>query len=190
MASRITVEPKRIYHSKSRGLPKINVGCNKDTERTQAFLSCLQNIDPTVSTQLADDRWAQLSSAIHTSAIAAYGKAEKQSTDWYDANASVMEDATTAKRQALLHYKNTPSQDNLDRLRQARAASQKLARQCANNYWLKLCTVIEDASKWGTMKVLYKQLDRYQKDGAHKVEYGRDHHRQTQAAGTLDQKLS
>ena len=55
-----------------------------------------------------------------------------------------MKPAIEAKRTALLQYKKSPSGKTLQTLRLARSNCQRIARKCANNYWLNLCEDIED----------------------------------------------
>ena len=54
-----------------------------------------------------------------------------------------------AKRNALTAYKANPSEQNLHILRAARSKVQQCARQCANDYWLQLCSQIQIAADTG-----------------------------------------
>ena len=43
-----------------------------------------------------------------------------------------------AKRKALIEYKRSPSERNLQILRAARSKVQQTAKRCANDYWTQL----------------------------------------------------
>ncbi|PIK57595.1 hypothetical protein BSL78_05503 [Apostichopus japonicus] len=47
---------------------------------------------------------------------------------------------------------------NLSSLRKARCESQAFARKCANDYWLQLCSSIEQASATGNIRVMYEGI--------------------------------
>lgn len=156
--STVVLQPRKIHHAKPKCLPKINTAHITDIDRTTKFNSLIAEIPPAETGMSAEDRWSQLSSSFHNSAIDAYGKREKRNTDWYEANAQVMEPLTERKRQALVNWKQTPSQQNLESLRRSRKESQKTARKCANDYWLQLCSTIEQASTTGNIKAMYEGI--------------------------------
>ena len=156
--SKVSTQAKRFHTAKPKGLPKINTAHSNDTVRTTELLNSVRRIPPAKPGESATARWTLLSSAIHESAIEAYGKQERRNVDWYDANLTVMEPQTIAKRQALLNYKNSPNQKTLEALRRARNKSQELARKCANDYWLQLCTSIEKASVNGNTREMYEGI--------------------------------
>ena len=60
-----------------------------------------------------------------------------------------------AKRDALTTYKASPSEINLLVLKTARSKVQQAARQCANEYWLHLCSKIQLAADTGNIKAMY-----------------------------------
>ena len=60
-----------------------------------------------------------------------------------------------AKRDDLTAYKANPSEQNLQILRAARSKVQQCARQCANDYWLQLCSQIQIAADTSNIKVMY-----------------------------------
>jgi len=69
-----------------------------------------------------------------------------------------MEPATQIKRQALIKWKKDPTQLNLNSLRKSRGVCQKIARKCANDYWLQLCSSIEHASSTGNIRAMYEGI--------------------------------
>ena len=158
VASKVALQPRRFHHSKPKGVSKINVARIRDTEKTKMFISSINSFRPLEPSQSGTERWLQLRSHIHKSAIEAYGKRERRNADWYAAGLADMEPATITKRRTLLEYKNNPSHQNLSALRRARSDSQKIARTCANNYWLKLCHIIEQASNTGNVRAMYEGI--------------------------------
>ena len=66
-----------------------------------------------------------------------------------------MTPATEAKRNALTAYKANPSDQNRQILWAARSKVQQRARQCANDYWLQLCSQIQIAADTGNIKAMY-----------------------------------
>ena len=88
----------------------------------------------------------------------AYGRRVRTNADWYEANLNVMEPLTAAKRAALIQYKKDPNRKNLVSLQEARRKSQQLARRCANEYWMKLSSLIEEASNTGNARGMYEGI--------------------------------
>ena len=52
-------------------------------------------------------------------------------------------------------YKSCHSQQNLQALRAAQGEVQRVARRCANDYWLDLCSGIQLAADIGKIRVMY-----------------------------------
>ena len=97
----------------------------------------------------AEERWNYIRDAIHTSAMDTYGKREKQNPDWFASGIAEMEPVIEAKRAALARYRIDPSVKTLSALRKARNNAKRIARQCANTYWLNLCQSIQLAADTG-----------------------------------------
>lgn len=76
---------------------------------------------------------------LHTNLQWTLGKRERNNPDWFEAGIEELEPAISSKRTALLNYKKDPCEKTLTALRRARSEAQKIARQCANNYWQNLC---------------------------------------------------
>ena len=67
-----------------------------------------------------------------------------------------LEPAISCKRTALLNYKQDPSEKTLVALRRARSETQRIARQCANNYWQNLCLSIQTSADCGNIRAMYE----------------------------------
>ncbi|KAJ8038826.1 hypothetical protein HOLleu_16366 [Holothuria leucospilota] len=71
--SNVIIKPKRLHHSKPKGLSKINIAHTGDAERTQRFISLISDICPAGPDESAETRWHHLSSTIDESATQACG---------------------------------------------------------------------------------------------------------------------
>ena len=156
--SKIILSPKRLHHAKPKGLPKINTAHTNDAERIKYFTSSFEsNFHNNLSTD-ATTKWNNLRNATYKAAMEAYGRRVRTNADWYEANLNVMEPLTAAKRSALIQYKKDPNRKNLVSLQEARRKSQQLARRCANEYWMKLSSSIEEASNTGNARGMYEGI--------------------------------
>ena len=89
----------------------------------------------------------------HTkAAVKTHGRRVRNNADWYEANLNAMKTLTAAKRSALIQYKKDPMRKKLISLQEARRKRQQLARRCANEYWVKLSSSVEEASNKRNVK--------------------------------------
>ena len=159
VVSKVVLQGRKIFHhARPRGLPRISTARATDPACTSRFMSLVGDLQPAEDGVSADSRWRQLSTAIHRSAITAYGRKERRNVDWYEANLQLMEPLTQSKREALIRWKEDPTQQNLLSLRACRAKCQEVARKCANSYWLQLCSSIERASLTGNVRAMYEGI--------------------------------
>ena len=61
---------------------------------------------------------------MHRTTLATYGNKTSKTHDWFDAKSSEMRLVIEAKRTALMEYKRSPSEINLQMLRAARSSVQ------------------------------------------------------------------
>ncbi len=87
-----------------------------------------------------------------------FSKRVKKNPDWFEAGIIELEPAITAKRTALLDYKRKPSEKALAALRKARNDAQRIARKCANDYWLNLCQSIQLSADCGNIRAMYEGM--------------------------------
>ena len=85
---------------------------------------------------------SSISSITYDTAIKVFEKRKRKNANWVEAFWLEMEPEITARRTALLKYKQCPSKQKLEDLRNARNTTQQTARCCANKYWKQLCTEI------------------------------------------------
>ena len=88
-------------------------------------------------------------------ALATFGKNTSRTHDWFEAKSSEMTPVIGTKRTALIEYKRSLSERDLQILRAARSKVQQTARQCANKYWTQLSHDIQTAAITGNIKEMY-----------------------------------
>ena len=103
----------------------------------------------------AQDRWEHFRDAVFNTTMSTFGKTTSKSTDRFQAHSEEMTPVIEAKRNALTAYKANPSDQNLQILRAARSKVQQRARQCANDYWLQLCSQIQITADTRNIKAMY-----------------------------------
>ncbi|CAH1277284.1 CYP3A43, partial [Branchiostoma lanceolatum] len=158
VASRITIRPKRLHHTKKKGQPRIDVSKTSLPNNNQKLLERLEESLNISQTQDAEHMWESLSKTIHRAAVQTYGKRERKNTDWFEAHISMLEPIIDLKRKALLSYKQNPSSQNLQALKAVRHKAQQTSRRCANNYWLLLSERIQFASDSGNIRKMYEGI--------------------------------
>ena len=77
----------------------------------------------------ATEKWEILRDTMHRTALATFVKKSSRTHDWFDAKSSGMTPVIEAKRTALIEYKRSPSERNLQILRAARSKVQQTARR-------------------------------------------------------------
>ena len=159
VASKVRPMGRNLYHTKEKGRPRINTYCMKDPVKTHLFTDKMQEaLSKTTSNITIDSKWSHLRDTIYVSALDAFGKKTRENTDWFDAHWDEMKPVTEAKRKALMAYKEKPTPDTLHALKTAKMHAQKVARQCANTYWLNLCASIQSAADMGNAKAMYENI--------------------------------
>ncbi|XP_052249602.1 uncharacterized protein LOC127857228 [Dreissena polymorpha] len=87
--------------------------------------------------------------------IAPNPQKEEKNPDWFNANLQELEPVLATKRSALLAYRKSPCEKTLSALRTARSNAQRIARRCANDYWLQLCESIQRSADCGNVRGMY-----------------------------------
>ena len=135
---KIRMQPKKFYHTKAKGIPRIDVSKLSQPDLTEQFaqtfekeFECLQPGDSISATE----KWEALRDTMYHTALATFGKRSSKSHDWFEVKSTVMTPVIEAKGAALAEYKRTPRERNLQILRIARSKAQQNARRCANEYW-------------------------------------------------------
>jgi hypothetical protein len=122
----VRLTTKKIHHSETKCLPRINIFCTGDPQRIQLFVGTLSEKisadNPNRSD--VDSSWRILMGIIYTSELAAFGKREHRNASWNEAHWAEMQPVTETKMEALLAYKQNPCPNTLDKLRAARNKAQ------------------------------------------------------------------
>jgi hypothetical protein len=85
--SKVRLTTKKIHHSKTKCLPRINICCTGEPQKIQLFKDTFSEKmsadNPNRSD--VDNSWGLLRDTIYmyTSALSAFGKREHHNTDWY-----------------------------------------------------------------------------------------------------------
>ena len=93
------------------------------------------------------EKWEILRYTMHRTALATFGKKTAKSSE--------MRPVIEAKRTALMEYKRSPSERNLQILGAAMSMVQQAARRCANEYWTHLSQDIQTAAITGNIRGMY-----------------------------------
>ena len=97
---------------------------------------------------------------MHRIALATFVKKPSKTHDWFDAKSTEMRPVIEAKRKALIEYKRSPSERNLQIIRAARSKVQHTARRCANEYWTQLSQDIQTAAITGNIGGMYHGINK------------------------------
>ena len=145
--SKINLTPRKMHHSKTQSLPRINASrasCKFVAQRLQEALRTSLGRGRGDATT-AGAKWEQVRTALYQSGLETLGRKEHCNVGWFEANWEEMEPVVEAKRAARLAHEKNPCQATRDALRAARSMCQQTARGCANDYWIKLSQRIQDA---------------------------------------------
>ena len=152
--SKVRLKPKQLHRSKQKGRPRINTAHTSLSLLQERFAEAIDQALLAYPSNNAEERWSFLRDTIYNTAIDTFGKRARKNPDWFSSGIADMEPAIEAKRTALLQYKKSPSGKTLQALRLARSNCQRIARKCANNYWLNLCEDIQFAADFGSARAM------------------------------------
>ena len=155
VSSMLRLRPKRCHRLKQLGCPRINTASTRDPELRDRFTTAINTALSNFPSDNVCMRWHHIRDAVQASAYSSFGKRVKKSEDWFEAGITDMEPAIAVKRAALIEHKREPTDQSLATLRKARSDVQRIARQCANRYWLNLCRGIQTASDTGNIRAMY-----------------------------------
>ena len=92
---------------------------------------------------------------MHRTDLATFWKKTPKIRGWFDAKSTNMRNVIEAKRKAMIEYKRSPSERNLQIFRAARSKVQQTARRCANEYGTQLSRDIQTAAITGNIRGIY-----------------------------------
>jgi hypothetical protein len=148
--------PKKIHRSRPAGRPRIDVSKTSHPDKKAQFTQALSNaLGADSPCNSAKEKWEHLRETIHSTAMQIFGRKSTKNNDWFEANSAILTPAIEERRSAHQNLKHSPNQQTLQAYRLARSNVQRLARQCANDYWLQLCQSIQLAADTGNIRGMY-----------------------------------
>ncbi|XP_063595354.1 uncharacterized protein LOC134772317 [Penaeus indicus] len=135
--------------------PRIDTNKTRVPEKVEEFARVLEESVPGLPDASAPKRWEHFRDTVYNAAMTTFGKKTCKSADWFEAHSEEMVPVIEEKQNALTAYKAFPTKRNLQVLRAACSKAQQCARQCANDYWLQLCSQIQLAADTGNIKGMY-----------------------------------
>ena len=157
---RMKLSPKKFFLSKAKGKPRLNTANMQDPVLVSQFTDLFEKeyAPETDGSDSAEKRWQSLKTAMHSCALATFGKKNTKSSDWFEAKSKELDPIISNKRQKQCEYNKHPSHQNLCKLRQARKEAKQMVRRCANDYWVELSQRIENASATGNIRAMYEGI--------------------------------
>ena len=136
---KIRLQPKRIHCTRKQGNRRIDVRKMSQPNLMSQFAEAFEReFGATQPKDSATEKWEIIRDTMHRTALATFGRNTSKTHDWFDAKSTEMRPVIEAKRTALIVYKQSTSERNLQILRAARNKVQQTARRCANEYWTQL----------------------------------------------------
>lgn len=162
VGSMVRLQPRRIHNSKppKKGRPRIDTAKTGKPELRERFAEVIDKALEDCPTDNATTRWDFIRDAIYQAASDTFGKRTRKNEDWFEASIVEMEPVIAAKSAALLKYKRRPCAKTLAAYREARNNAKRVARSCANDYWLKLCNDIQTSADSGNTRAMYEGMKR------------------------------
>ena len=105
----IIQEHKRLFHCKQKGHIRINISNTPYPEKNQQFIESIRTALSGIETESAEENWNTLRDIIYDTALTTYGKKQRNNTNWYETDITVMKPVIDAKRCALINFKRDPS---------------------------------------------------------------------------------
>ena len=158
VASKVRLLPRGVHRSRQKPRPHINTARTAMPELRERFARAIDETLEDCPADSASTRWNHIREAVFQTALDVFGRRERKSADWFEAGTAELEPAIAAKRAALLAHKKDPSTKTLAALRAARSDAQRIARRCANDYWLNLCQDIQLSADVGNVRGMYEGI--------------------------------
>ncbi|RDD64003.1 hypothetical protein DU478_22495, partial [Thalassococcus profundi] len=158
VGSIVRLRPRRTHRSKQEGRPRIDTARTSKPELRECFAEVINKTLEDCPTDSTTARWDFIRGAIYQSASDTFGKRARKNEDWFEAGIEEMEPALATKGAALVKYKRKPCEKTLAAYREARNNAKRVARRCANDYWLKLCSDIQTSADCGNTRAMYEGM--------------------------------
>lgn len=157
------IERKKSHSAKQPRVQRLNTLSMLDPIRRAEFATKfkdrLDNQPSNINAhQSPDDMWNDLSAAMYDTGQEIFGKKQSMRDDWMEEFADILLPLLDEKRKALIADNASHSQTTSNHLRAAKSRLQRETRKCANEYWTKLCSAIQDANDRGDIKSMYEKM--------------------------------
>ena len=129
---------------------RLDIVSMHDDDRIKKFSALIQSVSLSSDSSAS---WTQES--IYQDALKSFGEKNHTNKNWFEENINVLLPLINIKRQVHVDYQHDPSSTSLNRLREARKTFRKIARKCANEFWLKTSAGIQAAADRGYTKSVY-----------------------------------
>ena len=101
--SKLQITPKKLYQTRPKPLPLVNVSSTRDSLRNQRFQQLLfSKLDSATLSADPNVAWCTTRDVIMSSALEVYGHRSKAQPDWFRNNVDLLLPAVAAKRSARL----------------------------------------------------------------------------------------
>ncbi|XP_047472864.1 uncharacterized protein LOC125027771 [Penaeus chinensis] len=155
---KVKLSPKKMFCYKAKGKPRLNTANMQDPVLVSQFTNLFEKEYSIIESNPAEKRWQSLKSAMHSCALATFGRKKTKSSDWFETKSKILNPVIVKKRQMQCVYNKHPIRENLYKLRQARNEAKQMVRRCANDYWMELSQCIENVSATGNIRAMYEGI--------------------------------
>ncbi|XP_047471495.1 craniofacial development protein 2-like [Penaeus chinensis] len=114
---KVKLSPKKIFFSKAKGKPRLNTANMQDPVLVSQFTNLFEKEYSIIESDQAEKRWQSLKSAMHSCALATFGRKKTKSSDWFETKSKILNPVIVKKRQMQCMYNKHPSRENLYKLR-------------------------------------------------------------------------
>ena len=159
--SKVKIVPKKIFTSKKKGASRIDTSRVSDPNKKANFdrlFKASNNDSKGLQKENASQTWDKLRDNIYKSALESFGEKKHTDKDWFQAHAETLIPTLEAKRSAMLALKDDPNEQNKAKYKATRNRAQKVARQCANEYYCALSDSIQKASDTGNTRKMHEGI--------------------------------
>ncbi|CAG9138444.1 unnamed protein product [Plutella xylostella] len=104
--------------------------------------------------------WNKIKVTLLVAAKRVFGKKAKEKTDWYSEFEELLQPLVEAKRKAHINLVANGNDHTKSAFKIAKANLQRTARQCANQYWIDLCTSIQHCHDMGDIRGMHQGIKR------------------------------
>ncbi|XP_014787592.1 uncharacterized protein LOC106881645 [Octopus bimaculoides] len=156
--AKVKIVTKKTPRAEKPKKSKFNTKNTQDPAMRTKFQEYVQEQLQNLDSSSPDDMWNNMKSAIYDSASRAFGMDRLSKKDWIETNASILMPLLEKECKIFIKHNRKPTESTKQQLRAAKSNLQKQTRKCANQYWDKLCSGIQQASDIGNIRKMYEKI--------------------------------